>query len=72
MRSTSRPVNFSPDVFEPTYLPVVLIKIALAQPLLEAFFSYRPFRIERGKPRRIPVTPLQNHVLPEDALECET
>src|SRR5882724_2749836 len=53
-------------------LPAILTKIRRIEPALEICLSERPFGIEHGEPCRVPVSPLDDHVLPENPLEAET
>ena len=52
-------------------LPSIRVEIRRIQPALECRFSFRPFRVEHGEPRRVTISAFNDHVLAKDSLECE-
>src|ERR1700687_4203332 len=52
-------------------LPAMLIKICGVKPALKIRPSHRPLRIEHGESCRVAISPLDDHVLPENPFEPE-
>src|SRR5271170_4211669 len=51
------------------FLPARLLKVGGREPLFEACPAPGPFRVQHGKPGRIAVAPLDDHVLAKQSLE---
>lgn len=65
------PLRVHSTFYKPSDLLPLRIEITVCQPRFESSLDALPLAIQHAKPRRIPIPPLNNHMLPKHALKCK-